>query len=87
MQAHNLNQSPGFTIALTTSSELGPKQRVSLEDIVRKLGQYYKPVQSLCWQQGVGNVEYFKKKSIWRDSRLVFLITSNNYPSRDLYFL
>jgi hypothetical protein len=42
MQAHNLNQSPSFTIALTTSSELSPKQRVSLEDTVRKLGQYYK---------------------------------------------
>ena len=45
--AHNLNQSPGFTAALHTSSKLGPKQRVSLEDTVRKLGQYYKASSEL----------------------------------------
>jgi hypothetical protein len=45
--AHNLNQSPGFTAALTTSSKLGPKQRVSLEDTVSKLGQYYKASSEL----------------------------------------
>jgi hypothetical protein len=47
MQAHNLNQLPGFTIALTTSSELSPKQRESLEDTVCKLGQYYKASSEL----------------------------------------
>jgi hypothetical protein len=47
MQAHYINQSPGFTTALTTSSELGPQQRASLEDTVRKLGQYYKASSEL----------------------------------------
>ncbi|KAF8853841.1 hypothetical protein BDZ45DRAFT_677402 [Acephala macrosclerotiorum] len=47
MLAHNLTQSPSFTIALTTSSELGPNQRVSLEDTMRKLGQYYKASSEL----------------------------------------
>ncbi|PVH69035.1 hypothetical protein DL98DRAFT_627007 [Cadophora sp. DSE1049] len=45
--AYNLNQSPGFTAVLTTSSKLGPKQRVCLEDTVSKLGQYYKASSEL----------------------------------------
>jgi hypothetical protein len=47
MLAYNLNQSPGFAMALATSSKLNPKQRISLEDTVRKLGHYFKASSEL----------------------------------------
>lgn len=47
MLAHDLNKSPGFTAALTMSSKLGPKQRVSIEDTVSKRGQSYKASSEL----------------------------------------
>jgi hypothetical protein len=61
MLAHTLNQSPGFTIALNTSSKLGPKQRVSLEDTVRKLGQYYKASLELVLAARRSKCQLFKK--------------------------
>jgi hypothetical protein len=86
MQAHYINQSPGFTTALTTSSELGPQQRASLEDTVRKLGQYYKASSELVLAARRRKCRIFQKIR-WRVSRPVFLITSNNHPIRDLHSL
>lgn len=45
--AHNLNQSPDFTVALRASSKLNSKQLASLEDAITKLGQYYKASSEL----------------------------------------
>jgi hypothetical protein len=66
MLAHNLNQSPSFTIALTTSSKLGPQQRVSLEDAVRKLGQYYKASSELVLAARRGKCRIFQRIRVER---------------------
>jgi hypothetical protein len=66
MLAHNLNQSPGFTIALTTSSKLGPQQRVSLEDTVRKLSQYYKASSELVLAARRGKCRIFQRIRVER---------------------
>ncbi|KAE9373733.1 hypothetical protein N431DRAFT_482672 [Stipitochalara longipes BDJ] len=71
MQAHSLNQSPGFTIALTTSSELDPKQRVALEDTVRKLGQYYKASSELVLAARRRKCRIFQKVRVERFQTIV----------------
>ena len=45
--AHNLIQSPDFTVALRTSSKLDSKQLASLEDAITKLGQFFKASSEL----------------------------------------